>query len=166
MRLICPACSATYEVPEQKLAGRRTVKCARCGEGWEPEGLAALVPAAAAPVDPPAVEEDAAVDGAVAAPAPAAEDTGAELAAGPGTALGVEEAPVETLAPARLVVAPAARSLLAPEWRAPPSPALPLAWGVSVAAVVCGLAFLVIDHAAVAAAWPPMQRLYALLRLS
>jgi hypothetical protein len=57
-------------------------------------------------------------------------------------------------------------SLMVPEWRPPPSPALPLAWGFSVAAVICGVAFLVIDHAAVATAWPPMQRLYGLLRLS
>jgi hypothetical protein len=68
--------------------------------------------------------------------------------------------------PKQVVVVPSGARLLVPQWVPPPSPALPIAWGVSLAAVLCGLAFLLIDHAAIAAAWPPMQRLYGLIRLS
>ena len=34
MRVICPSCSAAYEVPDALLSAGRTVRCARCGEEW------------------------------------------------------------------------------------------------------------------------------------
>ena len=41
MRLLCPNCSAVYEVPDAALAGRsRKLQCARCGTGWRSEVLA------------------------------------------------------------------------------------------------------------------------------
>ena len=40
MRIVCPSCTAAYDVPDERLAPGRTVKCARCGTGWAP--LAAL----------------------------------------------------------------------------------------------------------------------------
>ncbi|HEY0206546.1 MAG TPA: zinc-ribbon domain-containing protein [Acetobacteraceae bacterium] len=56
MRITCPNCAAAYDVPAERLAGGRTVRCARCGSGWvppadesEPEPLPA--PQAAAPED-------------------------------------------------------------------------------------------------------------------
>jgi predicted Zn finger-like uncharacterized protein len=36
MRIECPACAATYEVPEDRLAPGRLVRCARCGSDWMP----------------------------------------------------------------------------------------------------------------------------------
>ncbi len=36
MRMVCPACSAAYEVPESMLAPGRAVRCARCGNEWVP----------------------------------------------------------------------------------------------------------------------------------
>lgn len=51
MRLVCPHCDAAYDVPPALLAGRRAVRCARCGREWteqtEPaDGVAdAAVPA-------------------------------------------------------------------------------------------------------------------------
>jgi len=42
MRIVCPICSAAYEVPDRLLVPRRIVRCARCGEQW-----------AAVPVAPP-----------------------------------------------------------------------------------------------------------------
>jgi len=34
MRIVCPICSAAYEVRDTLLAPGRTVRCARCGEQW------------------------------------------------------------------------------------------------------------------------------------
>ena len=36
MRIVCPACTATYDVPEARLAPGRAVRCARCGTDWLP----------------------------------------------------------------------------------------------------------------------------------
>ena len=51
MRIVCPSCQATYEVPDSALArGPRAVRCARCGTEWTPEpGATAPAPVAAAP---------------------------------------------------------------------------------------------------------------------
>ncbi len=35
MRLVCPHCAAAYDVPPSLLAGRRAVRCARCGREWD-----------------------------------------------------------------------------------------------------------------------------------
>jgi predicted Zn finger-like uncharacterized protein len=38
MRIVCPNCRATYEVPDRLLAGgTKPVRCARCGTTWTPE---------------------------------------------------------------------------------------------------------------------------------
>jgi predicted Zn finger-like uncharacterized protein len=50
MRIVCPICSATYEVRDALLAPGRTVRCARCGEQW------AAVPASG-PARPEAFDE-------------------------------------------------------------------------------------------------------------
>ncbi len=57
MRISCPNCAATYDVPDTLLGARRQVRCARCKQDWLPE--------AAATIDPPLVE-------AITAPPPAA----------------------------------------------------------------------------------------------
>jgi predicted Zn finger-like uncharacterized protein len=36
MKIVCPACEATYDVPESVLASKRQVRCARCGNDWVP----------------------------------------------------------------------------------------------------------------------------------
>jgi len=36
MRIVCPSCAASYDVPDGLLAGRKAVRCARCGEQWTP----------------------------------------------------------------------------------------------------------------------------------
>ena len=41
MRIVCPACTATYNVPEVRLAPGRAVRCARCGTDWMPLGVEA-----------------------------------------------------------------------------------------------------------------------------
>ena len=40
MRIVCPACSAAYEVPDALLGSPRPVRCARCGHEWLPEPAA------------------------------------------------------------------------------------------------------------------------------
>jgi predicted Zn finger-like uncharacterized protein len=51
MRIECPSCDATYEVPDHLLGGTRMLRCARCGHEWAPAGIA--VPAAAEAADVP-----------------------------------------------------------------------------------------------------------------
>ncbi|MCW3476994.1 zinc-ribbon domain-containing protein [Rhodovastum sp. RN2-1] len=59
MRIVCPACHATYEVPPALLGtGARRVRCARCTAEWTPAAAPApeAPPAAAAPADAPPQE--------------------------------------------------------------------------------------------------------------
>ncbi len=42
MRIVCPACTAIYDVPEARLAPGRAVRCARCGTDWLPLAAEAL----------------------------------------------------------------------------------------------------------------------------
>ncbi|HTC07239.1 MAG TPA: zinc-ribbon domain-containing protein [Acetobacteraceae bacterium] len=59
MRIVCPACTAAYEVPTALLKPGVLVRCARCTKEW--------VPSAEAEENPPAPQEAAASE-----PAPAA----------------------------------------------------------------------------------------------
>src|SRR5690348_4321386 len=89
MRIACPNCSASYEVPAALLTKRRTVRCARCQQDWHPAtteagidqeaALAAAMPFPAAPSAPasattsvPAAAEPSADALPTAAPRPAA----------------------------------------------------------------------------------------------
>jgi predicted Zn finger-like uncharacterized protein len=36
MRIVCPACAATYEVPDRLIGTGRNVRCSRCSEQWVP----------------------------------------------------------------------------------------------------------------------------------
>ncbi|MDT7950134.1 MAG: zinc-ribbon domain-containing protein [Acetobacteraceae bacterium] len=36
MRIACPVCNATYQVPDAQLSAGRTVRCARCASDWTP----------------------------------------------------------------------------------------------------------------------------------
>jgi predicted Zn finger-like uncharacterized protein len=60
MRLSCPECDASYELPETMfLTGPRMVRCVRCSHAW----LGGVVePAAAPPEPPPAQAEPAKTD--------------------------------------------------------------------------------------------------------
>ena len=49
MQIVCPACNTRYDVPDQRLAPGKRVRCARCGDGWTPvPPVVELLPA-----DPP-----------------------------------------------------------------------------------------------------------------
>jgi predicted Zn finger-like uncharacterized protein len=73
MRIRCPTCSATYEVPDALLEPLRKVRCARCAHDWMAvpitDEVVAAEPPMEAPVPEPVVEEPVAV----APPAPEPE---------------------------------------------------------------------------------------------
>ena len=45
MQITCPACAATYEVPDALLVPGRRARCSRCGHEWEPSADATPEPA-------------------------------------------------------------------------------------------------------------------------
>src|SRR5450432_3525002 len=51
MRIVCPSCTAAYEVPDRLLGGGKKLRCARCANEWVPAEI--LAPAAAPPTPPP-----------------------------------------------------------------------------------------------------------------
>lgn len=55
MRLTCPSCAATYDVPEALRPARRRIRCSACGMEWvaEPDAPAEAAPVAAAVVAAP-----------------------------------------------------------------------------------------------------------------
>lgn len=53
MRIVCPSCSAAYDVPDSLVTPGRVVRCARCGGQWMP------VDAAPAPPAPESAAEEA-----------------------------------------------------------------------------------------------------------
>jgi len=53
MKIVCPSCEASYEVPEAVVAARRPVRCARCGNDWVPGDTPAAAPVAAEPEPEP-----------------------------------------------------------------------------------------------------------------
>ncbi len=57
MRIDCPSCAATYEVPDLRLKPGKPVRCARCGSDWVPEGEAEEDHPPEA-VEPPPTEAD------------------------------------------------------------------------------------------------------------
>jgi predicted Zn finger-like uncharacterized protein len=47
MQIVCPACTAAYEVPLTLLKPAKAVRCARCAHEWVPSAATAEVPASA-----------------------------------------------------------------------------------------------------------------------
>ena len=136
MQIDCPACAAGYEVPDALLAGRRPVRCARCGHQWVPQA------------PPPPILLRA--DGGGTEPERASMDA-------PARPL-VPSAPRQAgpLAPrvsgSGLAAASASR-------------ALRLAWAGSLVLVAAALALLLVYHRPIARAWPPSLRVYGALGL-
>ena len=142
MRIACPACTASYEVPDRLLAGpARTLRCSRCGADFALPRAEAPAPAApplveAAPPPPPAVEPD------------------------PPAAVAPEPPPAP---------APRSEPLAAPRPTAAaeaPSPLLLRAWVASIAVVLAAIVALLVFHGAVMDAWPASRRLFAALGLA
>ena len=146
MRIVCPSCSAAFEVPELRLMPGQAVRCARCGTDWMP--LAG--PESAAESEPTMVMQ-AAKPAKQPLPAPGPEPT---VVFQP--ALLMQDAPPagkRTPIHDGLNLAAAA------------GPALIASWAVSIAAVA-GLVWAAVAwRGDVMNAWPPSERLYMALGL-
>jgi predicted Zn finger-like uncharacterized protein len=179
MNIACPICDASYEVPESVLAARRPLRCARCGHDWVP-GDAAPEPEPAAPPDivaeAPIIEPQPVIE-----PTPEPEDEYDEFVAAkePETITTADAALAAELVdeppPAKAAAAAQPASSFVPPRPVAPRPTIPAppaapvqpraAWTASVVAVVAVIAALLIFHAPIGRAWPPMERLYSLLGL-
>ena len=151
MRIVCPSCSAAYDVADSLLTPGRTVRCTRCGKEWVVliEAEAPLVQAKPPPaeVEAPLVE--------VAAPLvhePAPEELSAE-------APGERETESRRLTAMDRLAQPMA---LRSSGRA----ALRVAWAASVVIILWLLWGAYAWRADVMADWPPSVRLYSLLGLA
>lgn len=152
MRLTCPNCAASYDVPDHRLAGavRRPVLCTRCGTVWTPSVPEAEARAAAgAPAQHRPESGFGGPAGTGQAPAPAV--LGDETPRGPPPPREPESATLEEEAAAAEPGGGAGRLALA------------AAWLVSLALVAGGLAALWVWRAEVSALWPPARRLFAWL---
>jgi predicted Zn finger-like uncharacterized protein len=152
MRIDCPACSASYDVPDAMLVGRKAVRCARCGEQWTPSASGAgHPPAEAAPAADAAPREGAPGAAAPAEPAPPAPT--------PPDPAPPEPAPPAPMAP------PAAAAPPRLPGRLPPghSAGLRLAWVLSLLVVIGALAAAAVWRGPIMRAWPPSMRVYAAL---
>ena len=165
MRIECPACAATYEVPDDMLAVGQRVACARCGNDWTP--LAAPAPITAAPIT-------------------AARIT---AAGGPAPPLSAEPARPATLPPdppppqptpprppsATDAAGSPPRGEPRPDWfpRADAdwslsddrSPLVPIAWIGSVATLLVLLGIGIAARDSLMAQWPPASRLFSAIGL-
>jgi len=147
MRVQCPDCTIAYDVPDHLLAGRKVLRCARCGAEWAP-GEPAVKPAETLPThqSPPLTP-----------PVPPAPAAFAEPLPIP---LSLHEEPVENhpLSAMERLVRP-----VEPPRR---TPWVGLAW-VSSLIVVAALAWGAVTwRADVMHAWPPSTRAYAALGLA
>ncbi len=123
MRIACPACSATYDVPPDRVPAGRSVRCAKCGGMWAPVPEAALAdePAPAPPV----------AEAPVPAPPVAAAPVAAPEAERPKADVAVAEPPAPHVAEAMSNDAPALHDLIvaAMAHHAAPESATPLSAG-------------------------------------
>jgi predicted Zn finger-like uncharacterized protein len=153
MRIACPACEATYDVPDAMLAGgARMVRCARCGNEWLPQ------PTTTAPL--PMDEPETDIPPAPAPPKPAAAPAG-EL-----DQPGRQEPRLNPLRPRG-----EARAPVPPE---PPPPEEPprrlgagaiLAWVLSLLLLAAAAGAAVTWRAQLMAAWPPSERVFSAVGL-
>jgi len=155
MRIVCPACDATYDVPDAMLAGgSRLVRCAKCSNEWTPTAISE----APLPPDDLDFETDADV-ASIPAPPPMAD----ESPMGPDP-LGRHEPRLNPLRPRGEARAEPA----------PPPPDLPpprggaraiVAWVASVLVLVALAGAAVAWRTQVMAAWPPSERVFAAIGL-
>lgn len=92
MRIVCPSCTAAYEVPEARLLPGQSVRCARCGTNWTPvagpQPAAAPQPLAAPPLPQPLPTPSGAQIFSASNPFAGTERPGARFASGPAVLAG------------------------------------------------------------------------------
>jgi predicted Zn finger-like uncharacterized protein len=178
MKIVCPSCAATYEVPEAVVAAKRSVRCARCGNNWVPgsekvaaESAPVADPAPPPPPPAPAPEPAVATVAAPAAPepepvAPMAAPTVAQLAevAAPVAEPPPRPAPTvirmpDTAKPAR-TAKPAVTAQVKPVRQTPV-----IGWVASIAALIIMASVSIVYRSAIMKSWPPSERVYAAVGL-
>jgi predicted Zn finger-like uncharacterized protein len=151
MRITCPSCDATYDVPDAMLAGGpRKVRCARCGTEWVPTPMSAA----------PLALEDSDPEPPPYAPLPALPPPSPDM---PGRT----EPRLHPLRPRPEPVREPAFADDEDEEEPPRSGGARavLAWGLSLL-VLAALALAAVQwRAQVMEAWPPSERVYAALGL-
>jgi predicted Zn finger-like uncharacterized protein len=138
MRIVCPSCSAAYDVPDSLMTAGRQVRCARCGSDW--------VPLPATPAASPELEAPLEAD----PPAPPAPPGAAPPLPGAGARPSV--ATVRPSAMARLAAHPAMPRSSTRLW---------LAWAGSIVLLILLFAVAFAWRSQIVAAWPPSARAYA-----
>jgi predicted Zn finger-like uncharacterized protein len=154
MRIVCPACQATYEVPDQLIGAGRSLRCKACRHAWH---VAPPAPPATATAEPPATTAPESPVRAVPEPAIPAAPPAPPLAPS-------RPPPPPVPADRPRIPQPIDPPLPHPEDRAPRI-SLPLraAWAASILAVGGMLLALWLFRADIMTAWPPAARLYQLL---
>jgi predicted Zn finger-like uncharacterized protein len=146
MRIVCPSCSAAYDVPDSLVTAGRIVRCASCSGQWMPVEADAPEPE---PAPPPTVDPSplAAVPAAPTAPQAVPTDSPPIAEAAPRPSSAMDRLALQSQQPSS---------------RLP----LRLAWLASLSL----LAFLgwaaYAWRAEIVAAWPPSDRIYAVFGMS
>ena len=153
MRIVCPSCSAAFEVPKTRLAPGQAVRCARCGADWTP--LAAPEPAKVAQSG--------------VAQSTVAQSEVAQSEQPPERPLPSRNPEPVTLTKSAVLAAPR-RTLLTPllnrlNLMLMAEPALVAGWTVSIAVLLALVWAAVTWRSDVMHAWPPSERLYTALGL-
>ena len=162
MRIVCPSCAATYDVPEAALAPGRPVRCARCGTEWAP------LPATEthAPRDTPPLVPPSLVPSSLDPPDPTVWRA-PERVPGPAVPLDQPDAGAGADHPRNrrvLIAQPASDATVRRPRRTDTAPLI--AW---LASLVLLAALVVAAYAwrgSIMAAWPPSERLYVALGLA
>jgi len=141
MRVVCPSCSAAYDVPETVLTAGQMLRCARCAHDFRPPGPAAEPAEPAVPDEVQDTTAPAAPEH-VFAPPPEAEPEIVPLPA----------APSHAVAHAEVIPNAKRRQILA-------------GWTASAVVIVLVLSLGASCRHAVMHAWPPSIRLYAVFGL-
>ncbi len=144
MRIVCPACTAAYEVPSTLLKPEQVVRCARCAREW--------VSSPATPEAPTEAQMDAPTDAPTEAPAE------------PRPAAALPPPPPPARETEAIGPAPRPSTARAAKPRANVVPRL--AWAASVVAVLLLGWGAYAGRSAIMQAWPPSIRLYAALGLT
>lgn len=148
MRIVCPACSAAYEVPDRMLGTGKKLRCARCANEWVPPEL----PATAVERAPVAVPAPVVVPPRPLPPVPAPAPVSAAAPPPPRSEPALHAPALHVDAKPRASADPARPSRL---------PVL-LALGGSALVLVALIAAVFVWRTAFVHAWPPSQRLFEL----
>ena len=151
MRIACPACAATYDVPARLIGAGRDLRCKKCGHAWH------VLP-----------QQDAAVLEAPVPASPAPDRPAPEIAPGvsPPEPTGASPMPLPSLTG---IAVPRQPQLIEPPLPRPEEiavrggPALWAAWAASLLLVGIMLVVLWLFRAEIIEAWPPAARLYLML---